>query len=183
MKQNTNISTKRWQLLSTIWKVRPDIKLSARFKFRYFLYRFDFPKSIQDITFEKFIIAHKYKTDRNLAAFLSVISGKSQALIEQLPIRLTLPIYESYSQDYEVINKRFEDYAELYNEKQSAYYDMKEFGYSSIALLLSGNNRQQAKEFILKQSMAYILAEFRREMKIAENQRVALEKISKKNEK
>lgn len=183
MKQTTKITTKNWEFLSEVWTARPKLELKPRYTYRKWFKKFIFVESVFDVSFEKFILANKYKHDKTISMFISILSNYSTKEISQLPIFITVPLFDKYCKEWEIIYNQFEEYSNFYNETKKSFYDMKEFGFSNIAHRLAGGNRQQAKEFILKQSMAYILAEFRREMKLAENERKDLEKMSEKNTK
>jgi hypothetical protein len=82
-----------------------------------------------------------------------------------------LPIILHYQKEFCNIAELIEKQNELMTKSEQGKYDFAEFGYSSISLLLSSGNRRDAREFIDMQPVSYIIAEYRRELKISENKR------------
>ncbi|GEM_PF-5407224 len=163
-------SLRKYINISKLWKSEPDIKFPLLFTFRHGLIRFSFPETIWHIPFETFIITQKYTYDLSAAILLfQKISKNKTSVIETLPIKYMLPLWKHYIQEFREIEAKIQEQSELATKSLSPKYDMKEFGLTSLSLFIAGGDRRTASEFIEKQSVAYVVVEYRREIKTIEN--------------
>ena len=190
MRVSGNTSLKNYMRLLTVGIANePEIEPVFTFRFRFKRYRFI--KTLFDLPFYDFQVAQKYSDGYIHAANMLVevcdchANDKRQAQLYNaflnMPIKNILPIIVQYQKEFRKIAKLFEEQSELLTKKETGKYDFEEFGYSSVSLLLADGNRQIAREFIDKQPVAYIIAEYRREIKTRENERYIHERIIEKS--
>jgi hypothetical protein len=186
MKLTGQTALYKYTILSKVWKQKPDIDFPLNFTFRH-LWKWRFPETLWDVSLETFIKMSKYTQETKYAGELltEIYSGKlnkglAYKVIMTMPIKKILPVYEHYLKNYTNIAEVLEKQSELCTKKQPVLYDMEEFGLTNIAMYIAHNNRQMCWEYVMKQSVSWVVAEYRREIKSSENQIFAHEQMIKK---
>jgi hypothetical protein len=173
--------------LSRIWKRKPDIDLPLRFSF-WFIIKWQWPKDLLYISFESFMTSQKYRQIEHSADMLLRIYNPKRwrwlykRMIMIMPLKKALPLYEHYLTEIVKVEALLKKQSDIYEKTQEQKLDMAEFGYTNIIFLLCGGNRK-VMDWISKQTVIYVINEYRREISIRENERFFLEKSLPKSKK
>ncbi len=169
MKFDLNKPLKTLEVLSTITQVSTDIRLPVILTHCHYFRRIKLKHNINDITFEKFILAAKhYGKLSNASQFIGAINGIDYKHIEVLKIKSILGLYNHYTKDFTKILNLFKEQQELIEKTTQAKYDMQEFGLTCIPEFLSLGVKSELQK-LMKETVSFIFVEYRREIKKIEN--------------
>ena len=172
--------------LSRVWKEKPLIDLPLRFRFFYLKF-WQFESVLYNIAFEDFILISKYKDNIEYIVEVLIRSYAKQwrwllrMLVLKMPIKKVLPIYESYINQISDIEKKINEQSALYISTENQKYDLSEFGLTNITYMLSGGDSEKMERYYNKQPVVFIITEYRRFLKMQENERYRFEKMKKNN--
>lgn len=159
---------REFEIISENSEVQP-INCPVILRIRRWLRVYNFPKLINDISFEQFIQADKYKNNPSKASyFIGAITNYKATQLQKLPASKTLGAYNLYTKQFNDIYKMFQDQDDLISSSGKVKYDMIEFGLTNIISLLAGDNLKTYADLMTK-SVSFIFVEYRRKIKKIEN--------------
>lgn len=141
----------------------PQLQIVLKFRRRF--RRYSFPKSINDIAFENFVMAAKHTEIKQATAFMKAVTGYD---ISRIPVRYTLGAYQMYIKQYAEIMELFRKQEELISKAAKVKYDMQEFGLTNIVSFLAAGSYTEYASLMLK-PVSFIFVEYRRKIKNIEN--------------
>ena len=159
---------RQYELLADVAEM-PPITALVFLKARRWLKVFRFPESVNNIPFERFIQADKYKDNAKIVShFIAAISGHKAPDLQRLPAHKMLGLYKRYSEQFTSIYKLFQEQDDFITSRGRAKFDMSEFGLTNIISFLAADDLQ-AYALLMHEPVSYIFVEYRRKIKKIEN--------------